>query len=153
MAEQRIEPVGCLGRVLTILGVLWLGVVVFAGIFGLRDNVGSLGALIGSTLPALLLIGAGRALSRRAKARAQTEPVLPAPAPATTEKRVPTMRVESSAPAPPPAEPVPRRVPEPEVPSLPVPPLPVPPPKSSKEMIEEARKRWGTDSRSGKDAL
>jgi hypothetical protein len=152
VADQRIEPAGCLGRVLTLLGIVWLGVVVFTGVFGLRDQAGSLGALIGSTLPGLLLIGVGRTLSRRAAERRDT-PTLPQPSePATgssTSKEVPT----PAPPVPPPSRPTevfpkparttPPPAPEADVPSdLPPPPAP-PPPKSSQEMIEEARKRWG----------
>jgi hypothetical protein len=148
VADQRIEPAGCLGRVLTLLGILWLGVVVFTGIFGLRDQAGSLGALIGSTLPGLLLIGVGRTLSRRAAER-RDAPSLPHPSPPTPS--TPPKTETTTAPSPPPAKPTevfpkpartaPAPAPQGDVPShLPPPPVP---PKSSQEMIEEARKRWG----------
>jgi hypothetical protein len=148
VADQRIEPAGCLGRVLTLLGILWLGVVVFTGIFGLRDQAGSLGALIGSTLPGLLLIGVGRTLSRRAAER-RDAPSLPQPSPPTPSS--PPKTETTTAPSTPPAKPTevfpkpartaPAPAPQGDVPShLPPPPVP---PKSSQEMIEEARKRWG----------
>jgi hypothetical protein len=153
LAEQRIEPAGCLGRVLTLLGIVWLGVVVFTGIFGLRDQAGSLGALIGSTLPGLLLIGVGRTLSRRAAER-RDAPTLPQPSEPTTgsstSKEGPAKVALPPTPPSRPTEvfPKPARTtpPEPEadVPSaLPAPPIP-PQPKSSREMIDEARRRWGS---------
>ena len=112
MADQNINPVGCLGRVLTILGTLWLGFLVLAGI-GLVSDVGIsegfFAGAFGSAIPGVLLLWAGRALRRRARTmERQIEPVAPAPAPGPTEKRVPTIRIESSqmempsAPKPPP---------------------------------------------------
>ena len=152
MAERRIEPVGCLGRVLTLLGIVWLGIVVLGGIGVLSDigpSEGFFAGAFGSAIPGILLLWAGRALRRRAKAM-ETGPVTVAPAPAPTEKRVPTIRVEPSSPPPPPTQVI--RAPEkpvepPEDPGeapldLP-PPLKPPPPKTSQELVDEARKRWG----------
>ncbi|HEU4917780.1 MAG TPA: hypothetical protein VFV13_14565 [Acidimicrobiia bacterium] len=165
MADQQIEPVGCLGRLLTLLGILWLGAVVFAGVFGLRDNPGTIGALIGSTVPALLFIAAGRALSRRAAARRETVPVTP---PAERPFRTSTSSADWSAPksptpvappsAPPsapsrPARPAPAAEPEPDTPPSLPPPLTPPPPKTSQEMIEEARRRWGGGPRPRDEGL
>jgi hypothetical protein len=157
MAEQRIDGAGCLGRVLTLLGIIWLAVVVFAGLFGLRDNAGSFATIIGSTLPALVLIGVGRTMSRRAAER-RDAPALPQPA----EPKTPTSTAQIE---PPPAAPAPSRTQPSEVfpkptrsaPAKPdnapveIPPPPAPtPPKSSQEMIEEARKRWGSGPRPNK---
>jgi hypothetical protein len=151
MADRQIEPAGCLGRVLTLLGIIWLGIVVFSGIFGLRDSAGSLGALIGSTLPGLLLIGVGRTLSRRAAER-RDAPSLPQPSAPPTPSSTPKSEPSTTASPPPtkpsevfpkPARAAPAPGPDTEAQSeLPPPPLP-PAPKSSQEMIEEARKRWG----------
>ena len=157
MADQNINPVGCLGRVLTVLGVLWLGFVVLGGIGVLSEvgiSEGFFAGALGSAIPAVLLLWAGRALRRRARTiEVQT---LPAPVPPDpSEKRVPTMRVESSqvetppAPLPPsPVKPAPRPVPSPKEPlpndliDLP-PPLIPPEPKTSRQLIDEARKKWG----------
>lgn len=154
MADRQIDPAGCLGRVLTLLGIIWLGVVVFTGVFGLRDNAGSMGAVIGSTLPALLLLAAGRVLSRRAAER-KAAPALPPP----TARPSRSSTAETEPPPPPqevfprPAKTAPPPSPEPELPAeLPPPPIPSPP-KTSQEMIEEARKRWGTGPRPGNDGI
>ena len=161
MADQNINPVGCLGRVLTILGTLWLGFLVLGGIGILSDvgiSEGFFAGAFGSAIPGVLFLWAGRALRRRARTmQTQIEPVAPAPVPppAPSEKRVPTMRVESSQvespPAPPPPTPVrtgPKPTPSPnETPSLePIdlpPPLIPPEPKTSRQLIDEARKKWG----------
>ena len=161
MADQNINPVGCLGRVLTILGTLWLGFVVLAGIGVLSDvgiSEGFFAGTFGSAIPGVLLLWAGRALRRRARTmEAQIEPVAPAPVPGPTEKRVPTIRIESMqtetppAPSPPPPtiiKPAPKPVPSPteisavEPVDLP-PPLVPPEPKTSRQLIDEARKKWG----------
>ncbi|HEX2403515.1 MAG TPA: hypothetical protein VHM29_02350, partial [Acidimicrobiia bacterium] len=83
MADQNINPVGCLGRVLTILGALWLGFLVLGGI-GVLSNVGIsegfFAGAFGSAIPGVLLLWAGRALRRRARTmETQIEPVAPAP--------------------------------------------------------------------------
>jgi hypothetical protein len=148
MADRQIEPAGCLGRVLTLLGIIWLGIVVFSGIFGLRDSAGSLGALIGSTLPGLLLIGVGRTLSRRAAERRE-QPSLPQPSTPSSPPKTETTTPASPPPArptevfPKPTRATPAPVPKEDVPSEPPPPPTPSAPKSSQEMIEEARKRWG----------
>jgi hypothetical protein len=154
MADQRLDGAGCLGRVLTLLGVIWLAVVVFAGLFGLRDNAGSFATIIGSTLPALILIGVGRTMSRRAAER-RDAPALPQPAAPTTPPSTRQMEPPPAAPAPSrsqPSEVFPKPArsapsPEPDAPiDVPSPPA-LSPPKSSQEMIDEARKRWGSGPR------
>lgn len=161
MADQNTNPVGCLGRVLTILGTLWLGFVVLAGLGVLSDvgiSEGFFAGAFGSAIPGVLLLWAGRVLRRRARTiEAQIEPVAPAPVPGPTEKRVPTIRIESMqtetppAPSPPPPtviKPAPKPVPSPTETSavapadLP-PPLVPPEPKTSRQLIDEARKKWG----------
>ncbi|MET0567094.1 MAG: hypothetical protein ABW021_11685 [Acidimicrobiia bacterium] len=161
MADQNINAVGCLGRTLTILGTLWLGFLVLGGI-GVLSNVGIsegfFAGAFGSAIPGVLLLWAGRALRRRARAmEAQTEPVWPLSEPEPTEKRVPSIRVESSQtepppppipPTPSPIKPVPKPVTSPqEIPpadlfDLP-PPLEALEPKTSRQLIDEARKKWG----------
>lgn len=158
MADQNINPVGCLGRVLTILGTLWLGFVVLAGIGVLSDvgiSEGFFAGAFGSAIPGVLLLWAGRALRRRARTMATQ--IEPAPVPDPTEKRVPTIRIESMqtetppAPSPPPPtiiKPAPKPAPSPteasavEPVDLP-PPLVPPEPKTSRQLIDEARKKWG----------
>jgi hypothetical protein len=184
MADQSNNPVGCLGRVLTFLGSFWLIIVVLAGMgvlseFGLG---GEIFAWVGGTIiPALLLLAAGRALRRRARAMEQETTVIVAPTPpGVPGRRVPTTRTETPQPlvtppvlpgrAQPKSMPVPRQL-EPLPPPAPKParsleevippptsegpeekPTAVPPPaieprptrrKSSRELVEEARQKWG----------
>lgn len=152
MADQRIDGAGCLGRVLTLLGIIWLGVVVFAGIFGLRDSAGSFATIIGSTLPALLLIGVGRTMSRRAAER-RDAPALPQPAAPSPAQPPPASQASSQPsevfPKPAkPASPAPSASKDDALLELPPPPTPSSP-KTSQEMIDEARKRWGSGPRPG----
>jgi hypothetical protein len=159
VADQNINPVGCLGRVLTVLGTLWLGFIILGGIGVLSDvgvSEGFFAGAFGSAIPGVLLLWAGRALRRRARTmEPQTEPVAPAPVPGPTEKRVPTMRVEplevEGPPPPPPVKPVPKPVSTFPIPKDPPPedlidlppPLIPPEPKTSRQLIDEARKKWG----------
>ena len=168
MADQNINPVGCLGRILTILGTLWLGFIVLGGIGVLSEmgiSEGFFAGAFGSAIPAVLLLWAGRVLRRRARTmETQAEPVSMLPAP-DNEKRVPSIRIESSqtdtppilpgwAPTPPVpspvrpalkrAQPVPssQESPPADLVDLP-PPLEPPEPKTSRQLIDEARKKWG----------
>jgi hypothetical protein len=161
VADQNFNPVGCLGRVLTILGTLWLGFVVLAGLGVLSDvgvSEGFFAGAFGSAIPGVLLLWAGRVLRRRARTMAtQIETVAPAPVPDPTEKRVPTIRIESMqtetppAPSPPPrtiikpaAKPAATSTEAPAVEPVDLPPPLVPPePKTSRQLIDEARKKWG----------
>jgi len=160
VADQNINPVGCLGRVLTILGTLWLGFVVLAGLGVLSDvgvSEGFFAGAFGSAIPGVLLLWAGRVLRRRARTmETQIEPVTPAPVPGPTEKRVPTIRIESMqteappAPSQPPptiikpaARPVPSSTETSALEPIDLPPPLVPPePKTSRQLIDEARKKW-----------
>ena len=169
MAEQNINPVGCLGRVLTILGVLWLGFIVLGAIGVLAEvgiSEGFFAGAFGSAIPAVLLLWAGRALRRRARTmEVEAEPTSIPSTPAHSDKRVPSIRVEPTqvdtppifsgpAPIPPPPSPT-KPTPKPVQPmssspesppgdllDLP-PPLETPEPKTSRQLIEDARKRWG----------
>jgi hypothetical protein len=158
VADQNINPVGCLGRVLTVLGTLWLGFIILGGIGVLSDvgvSEGFFAGAFGSAIPGVLLLWAGRALRRRARTmETQVEPVAPVPVPGPTEKRVPTIRVEPSqveTPPPPPVKPaskpittfpIPKEPPPDDLIDLP-PPLVPPEPKTSRQLIDEARKKWG----------
>jgi hypothetical protein len=164
VADQNINAVGCLGRVLTILGTLWLGFLVLGGI-GVLSNVGVsegfFAGAFGSAIPGVLLLWAGRALRRRARTmETQIEPVPSAPVPGPTEKRVPTIRTESSQTEmppvpiqqpPAPVKPAPKPVSPVPSPKEPLPndlldlspPLLPPEPKTSRQLIDEARKKWG----------
>ena len=163
MADQNINAVGCLGRALTILGTLWLGFLVLGGI-GVLSNVGIsegfFAGAFGSAIPGVLLLWAGRSLRRRARTmEPQIEPAPPASVPGPTEKRVPTIRIESSQtetpPSPIPLPPsqvrtAPKPVPPAPSPNEPLPndlidlppPLVPPEPKTSRQLIDEARKKW-----------
>lgn len=179
MADQKVtlDAAGCLGRVLTLLGFIWIGIVVLGGM-GLLSELGFsrgfLAGIGGTILPGLMLLVAGRSVSRRAaKTRARTigAPEGPTP-PVIQPKRVPTIRSEPAQKAPipfrveetlspkPVVEPAPRAEPAPEKPTetqevleevfskLKEPSAFTTSgrsrPKTSQEMIEEARKRWGT---------
>jgi hypothetical protein len=150
MGDQRFDGGGCLGRVLIVLGIIWLGAVVFAGFFGLRDNAGSFATLIGSTLPGLLLIGVGRTMSRRAAER-RDAPTLPQPASPPTPPSPPATQPTNVLPKP--RKPAPLPNPEPETPIELPPPQTPSPPKTSQQMIEEAHKRWGGRPRPDRDGV
>lgn len=177
MAGQSNNPVGCLGRVLTILGVVWFAIVVLGGIGVLSEvglSEGFFAGAVGSVIPAVLLLAAGRALRRRARTIDEQSRPAPVPtAPASGEKRVPTIRTEEPAEVITPpilsdSSPPPTRT-RPKTPSRPAQPVPAPEvvpdletgsgsdtdlspiprpssPKTSREMIDEARKKWGGGS-------
>ncbi len=167
MAEQNatVDAAGCLGRVLTVVGTVWAVIAILASVgilnrFGLGS--GFIATAAASLFPAFLLLAAGRALRRRSRA---TRVDQPAPTRAGS-KRVPSSRQTPAqqapipAPVPPkPAAPAPRTKPAaidgpgPTPPAAPTPsdapadPLPTAPighPKTSGELIEEARRRWGS---------
>ena len=192
MTEQNVNLLALLGRLLTFVGVVWFGIIVLGGI-GLLSELGMSGDFLagvgGSVIPALILLAAGRALRRRAKAIEDKNSPVPMPVPVTSEptvpeKRVPTSRSQPStrvltppqvpetipAPTPPvwsptPSSQVPRQIdplPPPSTDPVPEPKGPAPETqrspsiaarvgqikkagqaKSSKEMVEEAHKRWG----------
>ena len=194
MADQNINLLRLLGRVLTFLGAVWFGIVVLAGI-GLLEEFGAngdfLAGVAGSIIPAFLLLAAGRALRRRARAAEKAPVAVATTVPTVPEKRVPTSRTETPTTtltpprlpgwAPPPERPSGRPVPR-QVEPLPPPstvatrsleevippadkapsgaepspsasPLPTTrgkpvPPKTSRELVEEARKKWGAGRRS-----
>lgn len=185
MVDQNPNPVGCLGRVLTFIGLFWIGIVVFAGL-GLLSEFGFargfLAGVGGSIIPGIFLLAAGRALRRRARAMEGETPATVTPTgPTVPGKRVPTTRTErpETIVTPPvlPGQtprtrPVPRQLdPLPPPPTTPtrsleevIPPpasepeetaaspspspakLPTARPKTSKELVEEAKQKWGRKS-------
>jgi len=189
MADQNVNAVGCLGSILTTLGLLWIGFIVLAGMGVLSElgmSGGFLAGLGGSILPGLLLLGAGRAVRRRARTIETRNAPMPTVDVSTSEgKRVPSIRPE---PLERPAPTVTRTsipIPEPTLPKPdqalpqrvePVPKARRPPskivedtvphgegvssddpsigprtddgksrPKTSQELVDEARRRWGGD--------
>jgi hypothetical protein len=189
MADRNatIDAAGCLARVLTTLGIIWIGFVILGGLGILSEagwSGGFLAGLGGSILPGLMLLVAGRAVKRRAVTLggespggggSVTPPIIPGrrvppstPVPAQ-KTPIPFPVVERpspkpvATPSPPPPEPVEetrsdvmRRLEEtfspPEgdsdvAPSGTAEPGATPARKTSQEMIEEARRKWGTGSR------
>jgi hypothetical protein len=195
MADQNVNAVGCLGRVLTFFGVVWIAIIVLGGM-GLLSDTGFSGEFLagfgGSIIPGLLLLGAGRALRRRAAAMEDQSASTPTPDQLHTEgSRVPSIRLEPT-PAPPrpptpitfPLPPTESTPPKPSAPKPPAKPRPVDPivetrrdvaksiesalsgleevseeptrestpfgvepgrHKTSQELVDEARRRWGVD--------
>lgn len=169
MTEGEQNPRAALGTVLTWVGSVW---VVFSVLWGLGvlqaiGISGTVASEVGGTIfPAIVLIGIGRALRRRARVDPNVivPDVSPAPRPTPPILPRPDTRVDFPPPVLPPApKPAPPRTlasqravvvaPVTEQPdstqTREVPPIdeldPTPgTPKTSQELIEEARKRWGT---------
>jgi hypothetical protein len=186
MADQgaNMNATGCLGRVLSAIGVIWLILVALAGLGVLSESGWSGGffAGIGSSLiPGLLFLAAGRAVSRRARSVAETgpmsqtstPPIIPAGEGYTTPERPAQRAPILFEPAPPPT---PTRTPPPPRPAVEKAPEPPgesraemdrrleetftqldragkpqpgasadkPRPKTSQELVDEARRKWGS---------
>lgn len=129
MSETRVR----LGRLVSVIGYLWLayvlvGMPLLVNRMGLRSPM--LIAAGSSVIPAIVMIFGGRMM--RNAGRRSTRP-------SPTETR-PPVRPAPPRPAPRPeiTEPVPTDQDE-----MSLPPLVVPPRRSSQELIDEARKRWG----------
>lgn len=182
-----------MGRALTWIGAAWMALIVL-GIGGMLSEGGALGEvgdfIAGGFVPALVLLGAGRAIKNRAGAgkggKGSGEVVLGTPPQAKKEKAKsaptpPILPGQSPQPVQKPPEPKPvQKKPEPKPKERPVPsrtleevlaeqgldldeeptesarqptvpheyektmPSSVEhPPKTSQEMIEEARRKWG----------
>ena len=198
MSEQNANAVGCLGRVLTFIGLVWIGLIVLGGIgilsrLGVRDTF--IAGVVGtSIIPGLLFLASGRVLRRRAatmsgpEGQTSSTPVPDQELSKGKGRGVSSIRLEPTArPAPKPATPpMPTPTPIPE-PTPPRPaqqrPTPVDPiakarrdvaksleeavagleestepsqqpgstggkrtrPKTSQELVDEARRRWGVD--------
>jgi hypothetical protein len=164
MAEG--DQSGTLGRILSWIGYLWalFAILWGVGVIEALGLSGSIASSIGSTIfPAIILIGIGRFLKKRAEVddgalRPDVSPQTPPTPPILTQ---PTSRVDFPAPVTPPkAPPPPPRMPKKDV---------IPPDeaatraepiyetsttgdlgstpgrhKTSQELIDEARQRWGT---------
>jgi len=181
MADQKVtlDAAGCLGRVLTVLGFIWIGIVALGGM-GLLAELGFSGEFLagvgGTIVPGLLLLFAGRSLSRRVAKTQATTVAVPGGAkpPVAPASRVPTSRPKPAQQAPIPIslpaeeKPPPRSVVKPAPSARPIPeptaetgdaveeplsmlkdpaaflPSGSSRPKTSQEMIDEARKKWGT---------
>lgn len=198
MSEQNASAVGCLGRMLTFLGLVWIGLIVLGGI-GILSRLGVrepfIAGLVGtSIIPGLLFLASGRVLRRRAatmsgpEGQSSSTPVPDQELSKGKGKGVRSIRLEPTArPAPKPATPpmpIPTHFPEPTPPRpaqqrpRPVDPIAKarrdvaqsleeavagleestepsqqlgsiggkrPRPKTSQELVDEARRRWGVD--------
>lgn len=134
MADQNVNAVGCLGRVLTFFGLVWIAIIILGGM-GLLSDAGFSGEFLagfgGSIIPGLLLLGAGRALRRRAVAMDDQSAATPTPDQLHTEgSRVPSIRLEPTPAPPRPPTPITFPLPPtesaPPKPSAPKPPAPKP---------------------------
>jgi hypothetical protein len=167
LTDRESNPSATLGRILSWVGFLWFGAAVLQG-SGVLDALGLSGSIftrIESTVfPAIILIGIGRALRRRALASEETIRPDVSRSPDATPPIIPETRPRYDLPpptapaAPKPAprpvtppravvvEPVEAVLPDHSVGSAPVqdPGSTPKPPKTSQELIEEARQRWGT---------
>ncbi len=162
--ETVLTPGGCLGRVLTWVGSAWLALIIIAGLGAFRGSpLDEIVSIVGASLvPAVLLIAAGTALRRRQKAvERQAEPVVVPRRPQGPRRPPPPAPVKKPAPRAP--EPPAYGVPEPDQDDLrerlesgaedEFDPASHPMfdfdfgigaggmPKTSKEMIEEAKRR------------
>jgi len=171
--ERNVKLTGFLGRLLTWIGLAWVSLIVLGGM-GILNPGGPLGDFIarflaGGILPAFVLLAAGRALRRRSRKEVERPDQL-----GQSLDRPPTTGVEPTAPPPvkaspapaPPKPPKPRPKPTPRPKSLeevlsemedkgstaPERVVDEPAgldlhtaPKTSKEMIDEARRKFKTD--------
>jgi hypothetical protein len=164
MTEGERNPRATLGTALSWVGSLWAAFSVLWGL-GVLQAIGISGAIAseigGTILPALVLLGIGRALKKRSRddsnvilpdvspAPQRTPPILPrsdarhpvptAPKPASARAEAPRKTVVVEPPVVAPYPPEARETP-------PVGELDPTPgtPKTSQQLIEEARQRWGT---------
>jgi hypothetical protein len=168
MTDREQDPTAALGRVLSWIGYLWFVFAVLWGMgvieaLGLSGSVAS--GIGGTVFPAIILIGVGRVLRRRARSAEEsirpdvsrgpepTPPILPGPDPRVNFPPPQAPR----APRPPPRTVTPPQavVVEPTEAGFPggeaqqsSPDQDLDPttgsPKTSQELIEEARRRWGS---------
>jgi hypothetical protein len=166
MADGEQSSTATLGRILSWIGYLWLVFAVLWGL-GVAEAIGISGPFASSigrsVFPAIILIGVGRVMRKRSQADPnQPQPEVSAPM-RPTPPILPDDRPVFSYPPPAPPSPKPSARPAPQAKQPAVPPAePVitagqsdePPPsdpgvqlpkhKSSQELIDEARQRWGS---------
>lgn len=104
--ERNVKLAGLLGRLLTWIGFVWVSLIVLGGM-GILNPGGPLGDFIarfltGGILPAFVLLAAGRALRRRSRKRVEE-----LEQPDESLDRPPATRAEPPAPAPVKASPAP----------------------------------------------
>lgn len=168
MTDREQNPAAALGRLMSWIGSIWLVFSVLWGLGALQalGLSGSIASGIGSTIfPALILLGVGRAVRRRA--RSVEDPVQPdvSREPVRTPPILP--RTDTSYEPPRPTAPTTPKSPRPVAAAERAPDKPIEvvagpghetatptewdpapgssgPHKTSQELIEEARRRWGT---------
>jgi hypothetical protein len=166
MADGEQSSTATLGRILSWIGYLWLVFSVLWGL-GVAEAIGisgSFASTIGrSVFPAIILIGVGRVMRKRSQPAPDqpqpdvSPPLGPMPPILPDERPV----LSYSPPTPPAPKPSPRPTPQPVKPVV-APSesmtnagqsaepssvdavAPSPKPRSSQEMIDEARQRWGS---------
>lgn len=174
MAEPaQVTGLGSLGRLLSFFGYVWVGLILF-GRFGILGELGLdiriLGSIGGSIIPGFVLIAAGRALKKRGKVvqeKAESEEAT-GQEPAPDRPRPPVAETpKPPAPKPTPQKPTPAKPPTAtsrsledvlgemesdsdshDIPIASADDVEVVP-KTSAEMLEEARRKWGTEQSSG----
>jgi len=174
MIDREPNPTAALGRILSWIGYVWFVFAVLWGM-GVIEALGISGPVVsdigGTVFPAIILIGAGRVLRRRARVAEDsirpdvsrdpvpTPPTLPGsdprfdfpPPPAPTTQRPLPRTVAPRAVVVEPVEVVPAGDPDQQpstgrdLESTPR------QPKTSQELIEEARRRWGTRPGNGSE--
>ena len=123
--ERNVKLAGLLGRLLTWIGLVWVSLIVLGGM-GILNPGGPLGDFIarfltGGILPAFVLLAAGRALRRRSRKRVgePEQPVESLDRPPAPRAEPPTPAPVKASPAPaPPKPPQPRPEPKPAPKSL-----------------------------------
>jgi hypothetical protein len=166
MADGEQSSTATLGRILSWIGYLWLVFAVLWGL-GVAEAIGISGSFASSigrsVFPAIILIGIGRVMRKRSAADPnQPQPDVsrpPGPTPPILPEDGPVFSYQPPAPKPP-ARPAPqaKQTALPAAESMTTggqsyepPPsavaVPLPSHKSSQELIDEARRRWGSRPR------
>jgi hypothetical protein len=168
LTDRESNPSATLGRILSWVGFLWFGFAALHGV-GALDALGLSGSISSGiesmVFPAIILIGIGRAIRRRALASEETIRPDVSRVPGATPPIIPETRPRYDLP-PPTGPAAPKPAPRPVSPPKAVVVEPVEAalpddraersapgqdpgstsklPKTSQELIEEARRRWGT---------
>jgi len=166
MADGDQSSTASLGKILSWIGYLWVAFALLWGL-GVLEAIGISGSIasgIGrSVVPAIILIGVGRVMRKRSQADPnQPQPDVTRP-PEATPPILSDDRPVFSYPPPAPPAPRPSDRPAPQAKQPAVPPaesmttsaeseepppsdpgVPAPKHKTSQQLIDEARQRWGT---------